>query len=258
MLKKDSTLKVKSTRTNTFKVSFDEEVKDFRPKDGIAAIAYFFYNMLILYLFGLLIFKTRIYSEFRTYSNISNDMIYRFIFYIPIVILQLAPVFIFAKARKQDLRSLGLKKDKILKSIFLGIIFSIPFNLPVIIGAINQEGKILSLTNLIFTFMYFFIEIALVEEISFRGFIQTRIQGLIKNKWLSIFVVGIMFALMHIPFQIIRASMPLGDFIVQDSFHLIFTFAIHVYLVYIYTRDNNIISSSITHTLIDFIPSIFI
>ncbi|MBK1813220.1 CPBP family intramembrane metalloprotease [Clostridium sp. YIM B02505] len=258
MLKKDNNVKVRSIRSNIFRVSFDEEVKDFVTKDGIAAIAYFFYNMLILYLFGLMMFKTRIYSEFRTYSNISNDMIYRFIFYIPIVILQLAPVFIFIKVRKQGLRSIGLKKDKILKSIFLGIIFSMPFNIPLIISEISEKGKILGLTNLILTFVYFFIEIALVEEISFRGFIQTRIQSLIKSKWVSILVVGVMFALMHIPFQIIKANMPLGDFIVKDSFHLVFTFVIHVYLVYIYTRDNNIISSSITHTLIDFIPSIFI
>jgi membrane protease YdiL (CAAX protease family) len=173
------------------------------------------------------------------------------------VILQTAPIFIIIKLRKQNIKSLGLKNYKIIKSVFLGIIFSIPFITPSIINAVNQGRKVLSLSNLIWLFLYFLIEIAFAEELGFRGFIQTRIQGLIKVKWLSIIVVGIMFALMHIPFQMLKANMPISKFIINDSLHLATTCVIHIYLVYLYTRDNNIISTTISHTLIDFIPSIF-
>lgn len=80
----------------------------------------------------------------------------------------------------------------------------------------------------------------------------------VKGKWLSIIIVGIMFGLIHIPFQMFRSNMPLTQFIVNDSVHLITTCVIHIYLVYLYTRDNNILSSTVAHTLINFIPSIFI
>ncbi|GIM30363.1 hypothetical protein CPJCM30710_30290 [Clostridium polyendosporum] len=245
-------------RKDIFTVNFDESVKDFKFKDGIMSIIYYLYYMIIIYLFGLLMFKTNIYENLASYFNINNQQFYMDIFYIPLTILQLIPIFILIKIRKQNIKSVGLKTDKIFKSMFLGIVFSIPFITPTIINAISRGKNIISLTNLIWLFLYFFIEIAFVEELSFRGFIQTRIQGLIKVKWLSIIVVGIMFSLMHIPFQVIKANIPLNEFIINDSIHLIFTCVIHIYLVYLYTRDNNIISTSVSHTLINFIPSIFI
>jgi uncharacterized protein len=258
MLKENNALKFNSKKSNIFKIEFDECVKGFGFKDGIFSIVFYFYDMLIIYLFGLLMFKTSIYRNLAIYFNISNGQFYKFIFYIPVMILQIVPIFILIKIRRQNIKSVGLKKDKTVKSIFLGIIFSIPLVLSSIINAINQGQKVLNLASLIWLFLYFLIEIAFVEELSFRGYIQTRIQGLIKIKWLSIVVVGLMFGLMHIPFQMIKANMPLSEFIVRDSVHLITTCAIHIYLVYLYTRNNDIISTSVAHTLIDFIPSMFI
>lgn len=240
------------------KVSFDESVNNFDSKDGIISIVYYFYEMIILYLFGIVMFKTNIYRNGADYLSINNSQLYKLIFYVPIVILQVLPVFIIIKMRGQSVKSTGLKTDRILKSILLGILFSLPFVMLSLINAILQGKGIMTLADLIWMFLYFFIEIAFAEELSFRGFIQTRIQGLIKTKWISIMVVGIMFSLMHIPFQMIKASMPLGQFIINDSIHLAITFVIHVYFVYLYTRDNNIVSSTVAHGLIDFIPTMFI
>lgn len=241
-----------------FKVNFDESVKAFKTKDGIIAIIYYVYYMMIIYLFGLLMYKTNTYRGLKSFLNINNDEYYKFLFYIPLTLLAVIPIIALIKMRKQSLRSVGLKSDKALKSIFLGFIFSLPLTIPSIIDAISQGKSIMNLTSLIWLFLYFLIEIAFVEEISFRGFIQTRIQGLIRSKWLSIIVVGIMFSVMHIPFQMIRANVPLNVFIINDSIHLIVTCIIHIYLVYLYTRDNNIVSTSIAHTLIDFTQFMFI
>lgn len=233
------------------RVNFDRNVQDFTVNDGIIAIIYYFYIMILNYIFGLLVFKTSIYK------NIRGNMLCVITFFIPVIIYQLLPIFIIIKVKKQNLKSIGLKKDKSLKSIFLGIVFSLPILISTVVKSINNGNHIIISSNLILLFIYFLIEIAFVEEIVFRGFIQTRIQGLIKSKWTSIIIVGFMFSLMHIPFQLVRANMPLSEFILNDYVHLIFTFIMHIYFVYIYTRDNNIVSSSITHTLIDFIPSIF-
>lgn len=239
------------------KVNFDESVSDYVLKDGISSVIYYFYDMLIIYLFGLIVFKTNINQNIAIFFSF-NKQFYRFISYIPIAILQLAPVFIFIKVRKQKFKSIGFKADKNLKSALLGIIFSLPFILPSLIIGISKHISILNSPDLFWLFLYYLIEIALVEEISFRGFIQTRMHGLIKTKWISVIAVGIMFSLMHIPFQMIKAGMPLTTFIVNDSVHLLTTCVIHIYLVYLYTRDNNIVSTTIAHTLIDFIPSMFI
>ncbi|MFA9398481.1 MAG: lysostaphin resistance A-like protein [Clostridiaceae bacterium] len=237
-------------------VDFYEKTKEFEKKDGIISIVYYFYYSLLIFLFGLIMFKTSLYGDLS--GNIANKQLYKFLFYFPISILALAPIFFTIKIKNQKFESLGMKARKNLKSIILGIIFSLPFVLPSIIINITQGARVLNLADCFWLFLYFFVHIAFVEEIAFRGFIQTRIQGLIKNKWASILVVGIMFALMHIPFQMILANMSFIDFIIYDWAHLLVTFLIHIYLVYLYTRDNNILSTTVTHTLIDFIPSMFL
>lgn len=247
-----------SVERGIFKVNFDEYIKDYGAKDGLISIIYYVYDMILIYLFALLMFKTNVYKDFGTYLNLRNEQLYKFIFYFPLAIIQVAPIFIYIKIKNHSVRSLGLKTNRNIKSIILGILFSIPFTLPTIFYAIMHQAHFISMQVMIWLFLYLFIEIAFVEELSFRGFLQTRIQGLIKKKWLSIIIVGIMFGLMHIPFQMFRSNMPLTQFIVTDSVHLITTCVIHIYLVYLYTRDNNIISSTVAHTLIDFIPSIFI
>ena len=202
-------------------------------------------------------FKTNILIDLKSYLNISDGMLFQFILYIPFSLVILLPVFITLKVRRQNFSSIGLKSDKALKSIILGIVFSIPLVIPSIISSVNRGMSLLSLPNLILLFLYFLLEIALVEELSFRGFIQTRIQGLIKVKWLSIVIVGIMFALMHIPFQMLLRDMKLVEFIKTDAIHLITTFVIHIYLVFLYTRDDNIICPTVAHLLINFVPSMF-
>ncbi len=237
-----------------FSVNFDNETK-MSKLDGILAIIYYLYYNIIIYLFGLIFLKTDLPYKFSIYF--SNKFLYKFIFYIPISILSILPIIIILWYRKQKFKTIGIKFNKLLQSLLIGVIGGIPFILPYILGFFKHNKHFqYNPFDTFWYFLYFFICIALVEEISFRGFIQTRIQGLIKNKWLSIFVVGIMFGFMHIPFQMIKANMSFIEFVSLDKYHLITTALIHVYLVYLYTRNNNILSSTISHTLIDFIPSI--
>ena len=253
MLKENNFLRDDFKKKNIFKVNFDESVKDFGFKDGIISIFFCFYLMIITCLLGLLLFKSGI-----CWDSISDFGFRRFVFYLPIVAIELVPIFIIIKIRKQSIRSIGIKTNKIFKSIFLGIIFSIPYLISPIISAVNQGKGILDCKSLIWTFMYIFFENAFTEEIIFRGFIQTRIQGMIRSKWLSIVVVGIMFALLHMPFRIIKSGVPLGKCIINNKIALASNCVLHIYLVYLYTRDNNIISSTVTHTLINLVQVIFI
>lgn len=225
--------------------------------DGVYSIIYFLYYMVMIFLFGLLQFRTQTDEILRSYF--SSGTFFRLIFYIPFVIISVLPIFLILKIRKQSLKSIGIRTDKILKSIIIGVIGSIPFAVLNMIGPISS-GKTINpnIFDGLWTFLYFLICIAFAEELVFRGFIQTRIQGLIKNKWISIIVVGILFGLMHVPFQMIKANMPLVEFLLYDMQHLITTCIIHVYLVYLYTRDNNIIAPTIAHAIMNFAYAIFV
>lgn len=239
-----------------FSVDFENDRFRYDRKDGVMAVAYAFYLMAYLYLVGWLMFQTPVD---RTLSALFSDRrIYGFLSYIVIDFFELLPIFIYLKIRKQKFRSLGFKKEKIIKSILLGALFSFPFVMPTIVQWVGQGRRYGDSSVLVWQFFYFFLEIALVEEIAFRGFIQTRIQGLIKNKGLGILAVGFLFSMMHIPFQMQVYHMSLVSFVAQDAVHLAITFGMHLYFVYLYTRDQNILAPAIAHTLIDYIQNVFV
>lgn len=223
--------------------------------DGLLAIGFYFFNILILFLFGLVMFRTDLYSRFNVFENANLNLL---VFYIPISLVTIFPIIIILYLRKQSLASLGIKKSKTVKSIFLGILFALPFTLPTLIYGIYNQYNVANMGDLIWRFFYFLFCIGFVEELAFRGFIQTRIRGIIKNQRLSIIVVGVMFGVMHIPFQMLLANMSPIQFVLYDIKHLMITMLVHGYLVFIYSRDNNIVAPTITHTLMDLIGNVFV
>jgi uncharacterized protein len=241
------------------KETFNTEVKQQMNKtDGILSLTYYFYYLVMIYLFGILLFKTQIYENLGSYFN--SKSMFRFIFYIPNIIIDILPIFIILKFRKQNLSSIGLQaNNKIVKSILLGVIGSIPFVVLNVIGPISSGMTINpNIFDLFWIFLFYLICIAFTEEVMFRGFLQTRIQGLIKNKWVGTIFVGVLFGLMHIPFQMLKTNMSPIDFIMSDLSHLLTTCVIHIYLVFLYRRNNNLIAPTIAHTLMDFSYAIFI
>mgnify|MGYP000848135267 CR=1 FL=1 len=240
---------------NIFNIEFEEEdIQNMQSLDGVFALLYYLYYMILIFCFGLIMFNTDIYVNWG--NNFINGSMYRFIFYVPITILSILPIIFIIQFRKQSISSLGIRKANVVKSIFLGILFSLPFLIPNIKNGIIYNYEFKNVEFLIWDFLYFLISIALVEEIIFRGFIQIRIRGIIKDKWLSILIVGIMCSIMHIPFQMMNSNLSLVEFI--DMTYLIKLVIMHIYFVYIYTRDNNIIAPIVAHTIINFSKYLFI
>lgn len=167
-------------------------------------------------------------------------------------------MLVYMKVRKQKLFSIGFKTDNIIKSIILGILFSVPIIAPTVIYAISNSVKVVSINELLWKFIFYFFEIALLEEVICRGFMQTRIQGLVKSKRISIIIVALMFTALHIPFRMMQANMSLLEYVKSDINFLMLIGFFHIYMVYLYTRNNNILSVVIAHGLVNFAQSIFI
>ena len=240
-------------KSSIFRVNFDDNVKEYNKVDGILAIAYLLYMVAFLVLSGLFLFRSSWGNQL--FSWIKTIPISKILLYIPFVLIEAGPVFIILKCRKQSLKSIGLKKEKILKCILLGVLFAV---LPTLWNmSALKFGNLLNLPDALLTFVYLFFEIAFVEEVIFRGFIQTRIQGLIRSKWFSIILVGLMFSLMHIPFYAVEYNVSFAQRFQSDILHLAICFLMHIYYVYLYTRDNNILAPVVAHALVDFIPDLF-
>ncbi|WP_375104681.1 lysostaphin resistance A-like protein [Paenibacillus sp. RS8] len=221
-------------------------------KAGYYALIFFVYNALIIYLFGLLMYKTDFLE--RAGLHFSNEHLLKLAIYSSIFILELAPLLFLLRSKKESLQSIGLTTSNTAMSILLGIVGAIPFTYQIILDFILHKKEIqLEGANLWLELLILFIFTALPEELMFRGYIQTRITGLIKNKYLAIVVVGLLFALMHIPFQMSMVNMTFMDYLITNWVYMIQLMVMHIYFVYLYTRNNNILVPIISHTLIDFI-----
>lgn len=219
--------------------------------DGFLAvfmIGYVFFSTAIC---RYIVFDLALWDKFASYFN--NRLFARFLFHIPLSLFQIFPIFIILKYRKQSLKSIGFNKVQILKQISIGIILYIPLYLLSLIlnwvPGINFNLDSMS----IWSFLYMLIEIALVEEIIFRGFLQQRLKGLIKNKYINLLIVAFIFGSIHIPFILAQSNLTF----VQVFISVIPKMIMHIYFVGIYKAGNNsVLSATIAHGINNFIATL--
>ena len=93
--------------------------------------------------------------------------------------------------------------------------------------------------------------LGLCEEIVFRGYIGTRLHGLIKNKYVVIILTGLLFVVMHFPYRIIANGKSLIDLTVNSIPWLIDLFTTHLLFTIIYMKTNSLYGCIIPHGISD-------
>lgn len=137
-------------------------------------------------------------------------------------------MIIIVKKRNQSFTSIGFNMKTAPKSLLLGLAIAVPV-LAVKIIFLGLFDDVL-VEDILWVVLYF-ATYMFVKEILYRGFIQNRIAALIKNKWAAIAVTALMFS-------ILTAS---GlEFELED-------FILHFVLVYISSRDKNILGSFLVY-----------
>ncbi len=163
--------------------TYKEIIGTYNKKDAILAFGVYILVMLSYYIMGIL------YSDKNVYLGYQINVALAVICVIIVLI------------RKQKLKSIGFDKAEIRKSFVFGIVLALIIFLVDFLPGYLAGYEMQTIAKLFKDFLYYFFIIALVEEIVFRGFIQTRIYGIIKNPILSILVTAFLFMTMHIPFQ---------------------------------------------------------
>ncbi|NLD26920.1 MAG: CPBP family intramembrane metalloprotease [Acholeplasmataceae bacterium] len=164
-------------------------------------------------------------------------------------------VYVLLIGRKPG--SLGLTFRKLKESCILGAVLAlIILIIQIVIGLVEGRG-LTKLSTLAYNFFYYFIQIALVEEIIFRGFIQTRLFGFKKNGILTILLGAVLFMSIHLPFQIIYSGVPFFTYLANNYITLLFTMLWHVVFYYLYARFDNLAAPVIFHTFMDWSNYLF-
>lgn len=213
-------------------------------KDALLA-----FSIFLLYCFYLYFFGTH-YSSFKTITLFG----YSFKPTSWLIYLVLILVLIL---RKQKASTIGVTTKNLQKSSYLGLLFGGVFLLTALVFAFINKLNFMGFNYLAFGFIYYFFEIGLFEELLFRGFIQTRLVGFFKNNILGIVLTGIMFALMHIPFQMSVSELSFIDFLISDSIHLMLTFFYHIIFSLLYYKFNNIAAPTIFHFFLNISYNLF-
>lgn len=161
---------------------------------------------------------------------------------------------IYMKIRKQKLSSIGLRLKDGKKSLRLGLYYSGIFLLVFVLinwikGDITIESDWL---KTLYKALYFLIVVAFFEEVMFRGFINSRLSGLLKNQTLTLILTALIFSLMHMPFKsMFFAGSVLEYFATNGAYHLILCF-VHLIFQHFYDQYQNILAPGIMHFTFDF------
>lgn len=220
-----------------------EQTKAYGCKDAI--LAFLLYGILILeFLFIGKLFVQKGNTLTETYIFIVTGIM---------ALSSMGLVLLFCKIRNQKLSTIGFSKIEAKKSLKLGLLLLITFAIiqvvfPLLSGSSTKSGVVLITMRVI----YYFIFIALMEEMIFRAYIGTRLYGFFSNKFLSIVVVGIMFSLLHIPFQMIMSHMSFLDYFTIQWVNLIKIAMFHFLFQWMYAKYNSIIAPTILHFIWDF------
>jgi hypothetical protein len=106
--------------------------------------------------------------------------------------------------------------------------------------------------------LYFLFLVSVFEEIIFRGFINSRMQGLLKNKYITIIIVSLLFSLIHWPFNSMWfQGSPLEYFRVHLPYHLILSL-LHFIFQNLYNKYQNLAAPILVHFVYDYIQWFFI
>ncbi|MFA6940250.1 MAG: CPBP family intramembrane glutamic endopeptidase [Clostridiaceae bacterium] len=221
-------------------IEYKETLKKYEHKDGILAIAIYILVMVIYYIMGIIYANKSLYLGYQ--ANFS---------------LAILCIF-FVLLRRQPIKTIGFGKKNLAGSLFLGLSLSTVLVIISLVYGILGGYQFNIVSKLILKFGYYFFVIALVEEMIFRGFIQTRIYGIIKNPIFAVIAAAFLFMTIHIPFQMAAARMGFLTFILNNYITLIFTFLWHIVFNFLYSKYNSIAAPTIFHAVLDWCNVIFI
>lgn len=171
--------------------------------------------------------------------------------------LMIAITILFIKLNKQTLNTIGISKGKRKISIVIGIILALFLFYNNCLSHLISGSKLISIPKILILLIYYLL-VAICEEIVFRGYIGTRIYGLIKKRWLAVFAVGILFIIMHFPYRMIAYGMTLSDLTVKNFSWIIDLFITHLVFNFIYLKTNSLYGAIIPHWMSNFAYSIIL
>ena len=215
-----------------FRTRYRQEVSKYGKKDAIHAL----YAYLALFAVVVVHFIIPQIFELTFFWAVINSLI-------AFPAIGIAIVFMIVRTKKQGLASIGFCKDRLWPGLRFGLLIALVYLGFGIVPGLMSGLEFYSLGMLVFILISH-LTIAVMEDIFYAGYLQTRIYGLFKKDVPAIFAVAVLFALIHIPAVLGDG----GDMV----FMMILFVIMHIPLVLIFRRHFSLIPVFIAHTLSNF------
>jgi len=215
---------------------YKQEVSKYGKKDAIIALCFFVYICVVNYALMVL-------SRLTSLGDIANTLIaFGFI---------VVPCFAIVMLKKQSIASIGIHTKNLWSALGIGAVLAALILLlrAFIPGLV--EGWEFHPLNHVMLMLFFTVALAIMEDIVFSGYIQTRIYGLIKNDIAAVLIVGFLFALIHVVAY--AGLFGISDFSIA-SFSTRFPFWIGMHIIYnlVFRRRFSIFPVIMVHTAWNF------
>lgn len=159
-------------------------------------------------------------------------------------------VLLTLKIRRQGIETIGLRKGNIKLSLIMGITLAvILFFCNCLSNILFEEQSFIPIKEIMIYILYFFT-VGLVEEVMFRGYIETRLHGYTKRIYLDVLLTGILFVLMHYPFRMVAYHMSFLDLITNVQY-MLDLFITHLILSFIRIKSDSLYGAIIPHWISD-------
>ena len=213
--------------------SWREETRRYGAADGAIASGFYVFLMAAYYAAGRFQAGTHIY---------------------PGVVLNLGLLALCAVvvlARGGGLAGLGFRRKNALAATLTGL--ALGAAAVIINGATALLGgqKPAALSAILLNLPFYLVVIALSEEVIFRGYIQSRLFGLIRNNAAATCVAALLFVGMHIPYHVGASGAALLPYLSANAVWFVTLFAWHLVFTYLYRRFHSILAPTIFHGLMD-------
>lgn len=164
-------------------------------------------------------------------------------------ILWLIPVYYFVSKEKLGVKSVGITMKNMFPSIYLALGLGAIFVIEgVVINAI-KHGAVSFNANVgqvaILSAFGISLATAISEEITFRGYLFTRVAYVTENDWVSNLITSLVWGLIHLPISIFWLDLSFAG--VVGFFILTTVFGIGS--AFIFSKTRNIASSILLHVL---------
>lgn len=225
------------------KTMFPSEIfAELEKKDGKISIIFFAFIFLSSFLFFYLVKISPLFLLIRDGTKTFYKLIYALLIDMPGIIA----VIVVLRYRKQKINTIGLRRQGIKSSIYIGVALILAFW----VYYISNKGFNI---ELIWGSLFYIIFIGFYEELIFRGFLWPRLVVGFGRTWGTI-ISGVFFGMMHLPIDIIFNNKTIIEtFILGASSNLNICggVAVALWFIFIYTRNENILLPSFIHGIQD-------